>query len=475
MDLDFNFDARFSLLRSADESNLDDGIGHDFDAYDQVDYDAPRDTVAVKTDNSEYSRTLRSMAARVDATLDSPSSTLPTGAVSSTVIASNGAASSDQNGSIHGHHGRHAQHHTSRYEFDYDCTLPDAYHSQSNDLRASFYDVHLAGEIDYRTEFGSFYNATIHHADNATTTNNSLTNLIDATNSYLTPVSAKPTALLDMKLGSMSKPGQSTSPLNASSYMTPASNKPNPIEKSKSSKKTIVAASKSTEELLKLTKKPLRRSQKNNYMPIAPCPSLPIAPATPYLATRPFSNRVSEYCDMYSRMNEPFGKSHPAQLMPNDTRSSISSDVSSLASVISGRSGSAHGMPTATLFNMQQQAYFPSYPMSPYHAPLHHSPAHRHQQMPYNMPSPLPEDLFTMQPNFNDMPALSEYVASKQKRTKHVCRACFHCKKAHLACDDQRPCRRCIHIGKSDVCYDVEHKRRGRPNRGRQLQMSAML
>lgn len=48
------------------------------------------------------------------------------------------------------------------------------------------------------------------------------------------------------------------------------------------------------------------------------------------------------------------------------------------------------------------------------------------------------------------------------KRQKHVKKACVHCKKAHLACDEERPCRRCVHLGKTD-CVDVEHKRRGRP------------
>ncbi|TPX70921.1 hypothetical protein SpCBS45565_g01404 [Spizellomyces sp. 'palustris'] len=52
------------------------------------------------------------------------------------------------------------------------------------------------------------------------------------------------------------------------------------------------------------------------------------------------------------------------------------------------------------------------------------------------------------------------------KRSKQVTRACNHCKKAHLACDDQRPCRRCKHLGKED-CMDVEHKRRGRPRNSR--------
>ena len=48
------------------------------------------------------------------------------------------------------------------------------------------------------------------------------------------------------------------------------------------------------------------------------------------------------------------------------------------------------------------------------------------------------------------------------KRQKHVRKACIHCKKAHLACDEARPCKRCLHLGKTD-CIDVEHKRRGRP------------
>ncbi|ORX92520.1 hypothetical protein K493DRAFT_303261 [Basidiobolus meristosporus CBS 931.73] len=55
----------------------------------------------------------------------------------------------------------------------------------------------------------------------------------------------------------------------------------------------------------------------------------------------------------------------------------------------------------------------------------------------------------------------SKRVAKVQKK-KNVGRACVHCKKAHLACDESRPCKRCVHLGKS-FCIDVEHKRRGRP------------
>lgn len=50
------------------------------------------------------------------------------------------------------------------------------------------------------------------------------------------------------------------------------------------------------------------------------------------------------------------------------------------------------------------------------------------------------------------------------RRTKaHVASACVNCKKAHLSCDVQRPCGRCVTSGKQDSCKDVQHKKRGRP------------
>ncbi|KXN68524.1 hypothetical protein CONCODRAFT_72180 [Conidiobolus coronatus NRRL 28638] len=59
-------------------------------------------------------------------------------------------------------------------------------------------------------------------------------------------------------------------------------------------------------------------------------------------------------------------------------------------------------------------------------------------------------------------PHHNSFDSIKVKRHKNVGRACIHCKKAHLACDEARPCKRCVHLGKSN-CIDVEHKRRGRP------------
>ncbi|CAK9783289.1 hypothetical protein CC85DRAFT_87841 [Cutaneotrichosporon oleaginosum] len=45
----------------------------------------------------------------------------------------------------------------------------------------------------------------------------------------------------------------------------------------------------------------------------------------------------------------------------------------------------------------------------------------------------------------------------------NVSSACGPCKRAHLACDPARPCKRCVNIGKEDQCEDVPHKKRGRP------------
>ncbi|KAG5927520.1 hypothetical protein E4U42_002163 [Claviceps africana] len=51
-----------------------------------------------------------------------------------------------------------------------------------------------------------------------------------------------------------------------------------------------------------------------------------------------------------------------------------------------------------------------------------------------------------------------------QRKTKgHVASACVPCKRAHLRCDAQRPCSRCISNSKEDSCVDVQHKKRGRP------------
>ncbi|KAH7030825.1 uncharacterized protein B0I36DRAFT_114461 [Microdochium trichocladiopsis] len=60
--------------------------------------------------------------------------------------------------------------------------------------------------------------------------------------------------------------------------------------------------------------------------------------------------------------------------------------------------------------------------------------------------------------------ASSRTSPKSQRKTKgHVASACVPCKRAHLRCDAQRPCSRCLSNGKDDACVDVQHKKRGRP------------
>ncbi|KAI8583872.1 hypothetical protein K450DRAFT_220354 [Umbelopsis ramanniana AG] len=54
-------------------------------------------------------------------------------------------------------------------------------------------------------------------------------------------------------------------------------------------------------------------------------------------------------------------------------------------------------------------------------------------------------------------------VPSKRGSKNHVSSACINCKRAHLACDVSRPCKRCVTLGKQDSCHDIAHKKRGRP------------
>jgi hypothetical protein len=44
-------------------------------------------------------------------------------------------------------------------------------------------------------------------------------------------------------------------------------------------------------------------------------------------------------------------------------------------------------------------------------------------------------------------------------RRKKATRACFHCQKAHLTCDDSRPCQRCIKRDLANSCTDGIRKK----------------
>ena len=47
----------------------------------------------------------------------------------------------------------------------------------------------------------------------------------------------------------------------------------------------------------------------------------------------------------------------------------------------------------------------------------------------------------------------------RSTKRKKASRACYHCQKAHLTCDDSRPCQRCIRKGLADQCVDGFRKK----------------
>ncbi|CEG63285.1 Putative Transcription activator of gluconeogenesis ERT1 [Rhizopus microsporus] len=49
--------------------------------------------------------------------------------------------------------------------------------------------------------------------------------------------------------------------------------------------------------------------------------------------------------------------------------------------------------------------------------------------------------------------------ATSAPRKKKAARACIHCQKAHLTCDDSRPCQRCIKRNLSTTCTDGARKK----------------
>ncbi|ORY93999.1 hypothetical protein BCR43DRAFT_461407 [Syncephalastrum racemosum] len=59
---------------------------------------------------------------------------------------------------------------------------------------------------------------------------------------------------------------------------------------------------------------------------------------------------------------------------------------------------------------------------------------------------------------FNNYLQYEPSDADSNKRKKAT-RACFHCQKAHLTCDDSRPCQRCIKRGLAPTCTDAIRKR----------------
>ncbi|KAI9316846.1 hypothetical protein BX666DRAFT_1858376 [Dichotomocladium elegans] len=62
---------------------------------------------------------------------------------------------------------------------------------------------------------------------------------------------------------------------------------------------------------------------------------------------------------------------------------------------------------------------------------------------------------------FNNYVKFDRFEApdAESNKRKKATRACFHCQKAHLTCDDARPCQRCIKRGLAPTCADAVRKK----------------
>jgi len=54
---------------------------------------------------------------------------------------------------------------------------------------------------------------------------------------------------------------------------------------------------------------------------------------------------------------------------------------------------------------------------------------------------------------------MSSVKNSGSVRKPYVKRACTNCKKAHSACTEERPCKRCVQLGIAHECVDAERKK----------------
>ncbi|ELR23867.1 uncharacterized protein ACA1_123860 [Acanthamoeba castellanii str. Neff] len=56
---------------------------------------------------------------------------------------------------------------------------------------------------------------------------------------------------------------------------------------------------------------------------------------------------------------------------------------------------------------------------------------------------------------------------SKDPDKKGIARSCNLCRQSHTACETTRPCKRCVRIGKAQLCADIPLRKRGRPKTSR--------
>ncbi|RKP09505.1 hypothetical protein THASP1DRAFT_28709 [Thamnocephalis sphaerospora] len=90
----------------------------------------------------------------------------------------------------------------------------------------------------------------------------------------------------------------------------------------------------------------------------------------------------------------------------------------------------------------------------------HHHPAYQYHQQQRLQHRQQHRAAVTRPAYFTWTPNTQRWSNAKS----HMFRACANCRKGHVACDVNRPCRRCVLGGKADTCVDVDHRRRGRRN-----------
>ncbi|KAF9517682.1 hypothetical protein BS47DRAFT_1371302 [Hydnum rufescens UP504] len=82
--------------------------------------------------------------------------------------------------------------------------------------------------------------------------------------------------------------------------------------------------------------------------------------------------------------------------------------------------------------------------------PSKKAPRRKRNYIPSNTPPP--EAVVNPPPSDSD-------GQTKPPKKKKASRACAHCQKAHLTCDDSRPCQRCLKRGMADSCVEGQRKK----------------
>lgn len=90
---------------------------------------------------------------------------------------------------------------------------------------------------------------------------------------------------------------------------------------------------------------------------------------------------------------------------------------------------------------------------SHYYSSYSHTNSHAHSMSAPQEPIPPPSSAAAAPPP--PASGASTPVIKRVGGKANVSSACGPCKRAHLACDVARPCKRCVNMGKEDQCEDV--------------------